>query len=48
MNFWKLLRWASAAIFILLILVEVLVQGHFDFPNGNAPDVPRPAPIIVH
>lgn len=48
MNFWKLLRWASTAIFALLLFIEVFFRGHFDYPNGNTPEAPRPAPIIVH
>jgi hypothetical protein len=49
MNFWKLLRWISAAIFIVLILLGlVMAQLHFDFSVGGAQDAPRPAPLIVH
>jgi hypothetical protein len=49
MNFWKLLRWVSAAIFIVLILLSlVFAHSRFDFSAGNAQDAPRPAPLIVH
>ena len=47
MNFWKVLRWISAAIFIVLILIAALDRLHTDISNGAAPDAPRPAPIIV-
>ncbi len=49
MNFWKLLRWVSAAIFVVLILLSlVLAHSRFDFSTSGAQEIPRPAPLIVH
>jgi hypothetical protein len=46
MNFWKLLRWVSAALFIVLIFLSlVFANARFDSQTGDAP---RPAPLIVH
>ena len=49
MNFWKLLRWISTALFVLLILLALLsTLSRFEFTTGAAQDAPRPAPLIVH
>jgi hypothetical protein len=49
MNFWQLLRWVSAALFVVLVLLALVFgQARFDFGSGGAQDAPRPAPLIVH
>jgi hypothetical protein len=49
MNFWKLLRWISAAILVVMILlILVFAHSRFDFTGAAAQDAPRPAPLIVH
>lgn len=49
MKFWKLLRWISTALFVVLILLALFTTlSHFAFTTGAAQDAPRPAPLIVH
>ena len=49
MNFWNVLRWIAAAIFLLLIVLSLVFGNpHFGQPGGGTADAPRPAPVIVH
>ncbi len=44
MNFWKVFRWVSTALFIALILLALLTNGSGSPSSGG--DEPPPAPVF--